>query len=154
VARFGFTPRGFRAGLATEAGAAREALVADLDLLAPVLRITVAFIWIATPIATWFMWPRADSIALAVGAGVPPALAGPSVDIACAFELVIAAAILAGWRMREVGIVQILLVGTYTAILLFSGSPLWGHPFGPLTKNVPLIGAILALMATRDRGTR
>ncbi len=154
AAAFGFVPRGFVTGLDEEPGADRDRLVAELDALAPVLRVSVAFIWLATPFVTWFVWPRADSIALLTPTGVPVAAAGWLIDLACAFEVGLGIATLAGWRLGVLGVVQIALVLTFSLILAFSTPGLWGHPFGPLTKNIPLIGAILAMMVTRKHTGR
>lgn len=154
VERFGFAPRGFRQGLADEPGADRDRIVAELDVLAPVLRVTVGFIWLATPFVTWFVWPRAESLALLAPTGVTGAAAGWLIDLACVFEVGLGVATLAGWRLGLLGIVQIALVVCFSVILTISSPELWGHPFGPLTKNIPLIGAILALMVTRKTRDR
>lgn len=149
VARFGFAPRGVRQGFADEPGPGQDRVVAELDLLAPVLRVTVGFIWLATPFVTWFVWPRAESLALLAPTGVTGAAAGWLIDLACVFEVGLGVATLAGWRLGLLGVVQIALVVCFSVILTVSSPELWGHPFGPLTKNIPLVGAILALMVTR-----
>ncbi len=152
--RFGFVPRGFTEGLSTEAGADREAMLAEVDAAVPLLRLTVGFIWLATPWATWFGWPRAESLALLAEAGIRGPFAGPIVDATCVLEVGVGVATIFGWRLAWVGLVQLALVLGFSVILAVTGSPLWGHPFGPLTKNIPLVGAILLLIATRNRSAR
>ncbi|MFZ5478607.1 MAG: SDR family oxidoreductase [Myxococcota bacterium] len=149
VARFGFAPRGFREGLAGEPGADRDRLVAELDALAPVLRVCVGSVWLATPLVTWLAWPREESLALLAETGITGPLAAPLLHATCVLEVALGVATIAGWRLGLVGAVQLALVLGFTAILAVTGSPLWAHPFGPLTKNVPLAAAILAMMATR-----
>lgn len=151
AATFGFRPRGFRAALALEAGADREATLAEMDAIVPFLRFSVGFIWLATPVATWLLWPREENLALLRAAGIPESLAPLAIDATCVLEVVLGLLTWAGWRLGLVGGMQLLLVGTFTVLLAVTGSPLWGHPFGPLTKNIPLLGAILALVATRER---
>lgn len=152
--RFGFVPRGLRAGLVDEPGADREATLAEVDALVPWLRLTAGSIWIATPLATWFGWPRAESLALLSDAGISGPMAPWLVDATCVVELGLGVATFAGWRLAWVGGAQLALVLGFTAVLAATGSPLWGHPFGPITKNIPLVGAILAVIATRDRSVR
>lgn len=150
-ADFGFTPRGFTDALALEPGADREATLAEVDAIVPFLRFTVGFIWLATPYVTWFVWPRAQSLSLLDDAGLPVSLAPFAIDLTCVVELLLGLATWAGWRLAWVGGLQFLMVLAFTALLIAGGSSLWGHPFGPLTKNVPLLAAILLLIATRDR---
>lgn len=149
VARFGFVPRGFAVGLADEPEAGRERMVAEIDALAPLLRVSVGFIWLATPYVTWFWWPRADSLALLAPTGLTGTLANLAIDGTCALEVALGVATLAGWRLGLVGLAQLVLVLGFSAILTVASPELWAHPFGPLTKNIPLIAAILAMIATR-----
>lgn len=151
--RFGFAPRGILAGLADEPGADRDRLIAEMDALAPVLRLCVGFIWLATPFVTWFVWPRADSLALLAPTGITGPLATLAIDGTCVLEVLLGLATLAGWRLGLVGLAQIALVVGFSGILTVSSPGLWGHPFGALTKNVPLLAAILAMMATRTAGS-
>lgn len=41
-------------------------------------------------------------------------------------------------------------MAAFMGILTFSMPELWLHPFGPLTKNIPLIGATLVMMALEE----
>jgi uncharacterized protein YbjT (DUF2867 family) len=152
VARFGFVPRGFVAGLALEPGRDAERLVAGMDALAPCLQLAVASIWLATPLVTWFAWPREASLALLAEAGIRGPLAGPILDGTCVVELALGASTLVGWRPALTGGVQLAMVLGFTAILAVTGSSLWAHPFGPITKNVLVVAATLAWMATRRGG--
>jgi DoxX-like family len=55
-----------------------------------------------------------------------------------------------GWRVRLMGAIQIVLMLGFMAILSAAMPELWLHPFGPLTKNVPLIAATLVMMALEE----
>ena len=61
--------------------------------------------------------------------------------------VVVAAAILKRWQVVPIGVLQLGMIGFYTAFLTVTSPELWLDPFGPLSKNLPLIGAVLALMA-------
>ena len=47
---------------------------------------------------------------------------------------------------------QIAVIVTYTLILTFIDSSFWLHPFGPITKNFPIV--VLILYAMQSRKTR
>jgi hypothetical protein len=38
----------------------------------------------------------------------------------------------------------------FMAVLTLTQPELWTDPFGPLTKNIPLLGATLAMMALEE----
>jgi hypothetical protein len=58
-------------------------------------------------------------------------------------DLVIAAALLAGWRLKDLADVQLVMVAGYTLMLTFLAPGLWGDLFGGLLKNIPLVALIL-----------
>jgi hypothetical protein len=48
------------------------------------------------------------------------------------------------------GWLSLALITVFTVILTATVPSLWLEPFGPLAKNLPLMGATLAMMATAD----
>jgi uncharacterized protein YbjT (DUF2867 family) len=151
--RFGFTPASFEVGLARTPLSQADVWHARLTHLRVPLRLTVAFIWLATGIVSAF-FSAAEGLRLLQQIGVT----GPAADVALygtsGLEIFLGLATAAGWRVRLLGAVQLVLILGFTAILSVGLPELWLHPFGPLTKNVPLIGATLAMMALEGQAGR
>ncbi|MBN8727488.1 MAG: SDR family oxidoreductase [Xanthomonadales bacterium] len=108
----------------------------------PLLRLSVALVWLWTAAVSLGLYPRADSLDLLARAGVaeewrPAALyLGAGLDLA--FGLL---TLFAPRRWRLYG-AQALLVLAYMAILSWRLPEFWLHPFGPLLKNLPLLAAL------------
>lgn len=54
-------------------------------------------------------------------------------------DILLACWILLGIRIIYCGWAQILVITTYTLILTIIAPEFWLHPFGPLTKNLPIL---------------
>ena len=65
----------------------------------------------------------------------------------CLLDIALGIALLTRWRPAITAVAQLLLVGIYTAFLTVAHPSLWGDPFGPLLKNIPIMVAILVLAA-------
>jgi len=144
----GFPPRPLPDALDPSTGDDRTC--ARLYFVRPLLRLSVAFIWLATAVICAFVYPRAESYALLAVCGITGSLAPLSLYGACALDGFLGTCLLLRWHTRPLLIFQAALVTGYSLAILFCLPEYWLHPFGPLTKNVPLLGAILALWAVED----
>jgi uncharacterized protein YbjT (DUF2867 family) len=127
---------------------------AQLTWLLPLLRVALAVLWIATAIVSFGVFPVEDSLALLARAGVPAALRPWALGAAATLDLVLGVLCVAPLRRRRwLWAAQALLIVVYTAILTVRLPEFWLHPFGPLTKNIPLL-ALLGLLWTLDRPQR
>ena len=147
VERFGFEPIAFQTGVARKSLNRADRWYARLTHLQIPLRLTVAFIWLATGIISAFVSTEMGFQLLRdigiTGTPATVALYGTSW-----FEIAIGLATAVGWRVRLMGWIQILLILGFTLILsLTDPANWWLHPFGPLTKNIPLLGATLVMLA-------
>jgi uncharacterized protein YbjT (DUF2867 family) len=132
-----------------EAGAIHVS--ASLAWLLPVLRISIALVWIASGIVSLGLFPVGESYVLLErvglsGAALPVALYG-----AAALDVAIGIGILVMRRRRTLWLAQIVLILLYTAIITFQLPEFWLHPFGPVLKNVPMLAAIWMLYVLEDR---
>jgi hypothetical protein len=145
-ALIGRAPRPPRAFLApAEAESGRRAAV--LDLWLPLVRVALALMWIWTAIVSLGLYPVQDSYALLARVGLHGAVASLALYGAALLDLVLGALTLAapaGWR-RAVWLAQGALVVGYTLLITFFLPEYWLHPYGPLTKNLPILG-LLALL--------
>jgi nucleoside-diphosphate-sugar epimerase len=149
IEHFGFEPTSIETGIARKPLTQADRWHAGLTHLRLPLRWSVAFIWLITGIVSiFFSTERGFALLEQVG------LTGPLADVAlygtAYLEIVLGLATAIGWRVRLMGSVQIILMCGFMAVLTARMPALWLDPFGPLTKNIPLIGATLAMMALEE----
>lgn len=117
---------------------------------APALRITLALLWLITAAVSWFGWPHAESHAWLAACGVPGAwretvlLAASVTDAAIGCALLFSSA-------RLLWLIQLMLVSSYTIIMSLCLPQLWLHPFGILSKNLPLLVLMFAMWRLQAR---
>ncbi|MCP4038762.1 MAG: SDR family oxidoreductase [bacterium] len=145
---FAFTPRGLREHFQEHPISEPERWHTRLKMVRAPLRVLVASIWIITPAVSLARWDF--SIGLLRNAGLPESILPALLCLSCGLEALVAAAILLRIRVTAVGILQLAMIVFYTSFLSATSPELWLDPFGPLSKNLPLIGAVLALMAVDE----
>ena len=118
---------------------------ARLGWLLPLLRYSVAFVWIATAIVSLGFYPVADSYALLARVGLTGAIASIALYGAALLDLVFGIGILVMRRRLWLWRAQMLLIAGYTVIISFHLPEFWLHPYGPLTKNLPMLAGIVML---------
>jgi hypothetical protein len=132
---------------------------AVLDMWQPVLRAALALLWIWTALVSFGLYPLADSRALLARVGLHGALATIALYGAAALDLVLGVLTLAApvrWR-RTVWLAQAALIAGYTLLITRFLPEYWLHPYGPISKNLPLlalIGLLWALEAPAPQGGR
>ena len=138
-------PREFVAGEAREPARRQAAL----DLWLPVLRVALALMWIWTAVVSFGLYPVQDSYALLARLGLHGALAGIALYGAALLDLLLGVLTIASparWR-RWVWLAQLALIGGYTVLITFFLPEYWLHPYGPISKNLPILAAIALLWA-------
>ena len=147
---------GWRARPLAQALAAEPATPADLWHarmlpLRPVLRGALAVVWIGSGLVPLLVTPPAFNAALLTGlglhgvAGQAVLVAGSRLDVAVGLAL-----LLLPRRTAAVGVVAIAATVAFTLLATVAAPEMWAHPFGPLLKNLAVIAAILALLATEE----
>lgn len=110
----------------------------------PLARISLAALWLWTAWVSWFGWPHGDSLAWLAACGIPAALRVPVLLGASVLDAAIGCALLLRPR-RWLWPLQLCLVGGYTVAMTLCLPEFWLHPFGPLSKNIPLLALMLVL---------
>jgi uncharacterized protein YbjT (DUF2867 family) len=131
-----FVPRDLRNLLARQA---------QLEWLLPLLRWSIALVWIWTGIVSLGLYPRAASLELLARTGITGALADIALYAAAALDLGLGAATLLMQRRRLLWLAQFVLILIYTIIISFKLPEFWLHPYGPILKNLPLLACIALL---------
>jgi uncharacterized protein YbjT (DUF2867 family) len=128
----GFEPAAMEVRLARTPSETQDLWHARLYFVRPLLRITLAWLWLGSGVA---------------GLMAPPALYARIASPAAAFafsilDLLIGFSLLVRWRPQLMAIVQALLVIGYTVGIGVIQPALWLDPFGALLKNLPILAAI------------
>jgi uncharacterized protein YbjT (DUF2867 family) len=145
----GLQARGFSESLAREPAHAQDLWHARIYFVRPVLRYTLAFVWLASAI-TGALSLASWSTLLARQADIGLAAALLVLAAACLIDVAIALLLLGRWRPRRLAFAQALLIALYTAVATLLWPSLWNEALGPLAKNLPIIAAALALGAIED----
>jgi uncharacterized protein YbjT (DUF2867 family) len=111
---------------------------------APLITLAMVALWLWTALVSWFAWPHAESRAWLDACGVPPAMQEATLLAASLTDAAIGLLLLLRPR-RWLWALQLALVGGYTLAMSFCLPDFWLHPFGPLSKNLPLL-ALMFLM--------
>ena len=146
----GYRPKSLEATLAAIPYAAAERWRARLSPLRAPLRISLALLWIASGLVSLGLFPVASSLVLLAEVGLEGAPALIALYGAALWDLALGAALLVGFRPVLVGALQFATMVAFTLIITSFLPEAWLHPFGPVTKNVPLALATLVMMALED----
>jgi uncharacterized protein YbjT (DUF2867 family) len=136
-----FVPRELKALLRREA---------QLSWLLPLLRYSIAAVWIWTGIVSAGLYPREESLLLLERTGVPSALGPLMLYGAAALDFAFGLATLLLQRRRLLWLLQIALIALYSVIITIKLPEFWLHPYGPILKNLPMLAALYLLYILED----
>jgi hypothetical protein len=128
-----------------------ERAQAMLNWLLPVLRWSIASVWIFTALASAVLYPVEESYRLLARTGVPPSLQPLMLYGAAGFDLALGLGTLLLARRRWLWLLQIVLILFYSAVIAWKLPEFLLHPYGPLTKNLPMLAAIWLLYELEER---
>jgi hypothetical protein len=148
---FGFTPVGFDAAFDQAPAQQSDRWHAGLYFLRPLLRTAIAFLWIFTGIVSAFVFPQQQSYAMLTEAGITGWWAPLMLYGAAVTDMILGLATLLAYRLPIIGVVQIGIILLYSGIITFTLPEQWIHPFGPVSKNAPLVVATLMMIVLEKR---
>ena len=112
------------------------------------LRFGLGFIWVYEGLVPKLLVPiqQLERDIVAASGLIPNDFRDPFLHLLGVLEIVLGVLVLAGVWQRQLCVVQFAVIGAFTIVIPFT-TPLaiLAHPFGLLTKNVPILGAIVAL---------
>lgn len=149
--RLGFLPRSLTQGLAESVATQAERWHAGLYFLRPLLRITIALVWITAGVTSAFLYPLRESYALLAQVGIVGATAQVTLYAAAALDLLLGLAILFRCRLRTAAYAQVVIMLGYSLIISVALPEFWLHPFGPVSKNLPLLAGTLVMLVMERR---
>jgi len=143
----GITPRPFEQTIMKTPPLPGDIHYAKHFFLIPLLRITLAVLWIVTGYISAFVYPIELSFSMLAKVGIGQTLAPLALYSAAALDVILGFTLLINYRVRLVALVQIILMVSYSILITIGLPDLWIHPFGPVTKNIPLIVATLLILS-------
>ncbi|CAM3789615.1 DoxX-like family protein [Parendozoicomonas haliclonae] len=107
-------------------------------------RWSLAFLWIVTALTSAFWGMEIGYEVLAKG-GITGKLATLAIYSGSALDLVVGLWLLTGWRLKACYLIQLIVIISYSLLLTIIAPEFWLHPFGPLTKNIPILVMVFVL---------
>ena len=149
-ALLGRTPRPVEAFVARESAPSSSA-AATLAWTIPLLRWSIALVWIWTGIVSLGLYPVAESYALLARIGITGGLATTLLYGAALLDIALGVAVFVLRDRRWVWATQIAIMLGYSVLISVWLPEWWLHPYGPLIKNVPLLVATTMLAVLESR---
>jgi uncharacterized membrane protein YphA (DoxX/SURF4 family) len=112
-----------------------------------VLRGGLGFIWIYEGLVPKLLVPLSglEKDVVAASGLIPNGIIDPFLHILGVLEILLGVLVVSGIWQRPICVVQAAIVGAFTVVIPFTSATILAHPFGLLSKNVPVLGAIAAL---------
>lgn len=127
--------------------------VAAQRWMRPLLRLSLAVVWVVTAITSLWIFPREESLALVARVGLHGDLAEAALYAGAGLDLLFGATTLL-LRWRPQWLLQAALILGYTMLITVRLPEYWAHPFGPILKNLPILAILGWLYWTEGRGRR
>lgn len=134
-------PRGFCSFLNSRPAQTQDLWHARLYLLRPILRLTLAVMWLASGLIGLLL-PN-DAFLPAVTGLLPDSMLISIARIGGAVDLLIGLALLRAYKLKALAWLQFIMVAGYSLGLTLLAADLWLLPFGGLLKNLPILMLIL-----------
>jgi len=145
----GISAMGWKKALEAHPAHAQDRWHARIYLLRPLLRASLAFLWLASAVLGVFaVGSWASTLAMALG--FPAFSAGIVLVLACIADFIVALLLMLRWKPRRLALIQVSLVAAYTAVATVLWPSLWAEALGPLVKNIPIAVAALILGAIEE----
>lgn len=112
----------------------------------PLLRVSLAAVWILTALVSAFVYARTDSLDLLARVGLTGSLATLALYGTIALDLALGLATLL-YPRRVTWITQVVVILGYTTVIALALPEWLAHPFGPILKNLPILAILTILIA-------
>jgi len=103
-----------------------------------IAKLSLAFLWIFTGLTSLFFAPEVGYQILETG-GVTGGFADFCLISGSLSDMMIGIWILTGIKERLCYQIQIFVITLFTVLLTVIDTSYWFHPFGPVTKNLPIV---------------
>jgi uncharacterized protein YbjT (DUF2867 family) len=125
--------------------------IGQREWLLPLLRWSIALVWIVTGLVSLGLYPRESSYALLARVGVPETWFPLLLYGAAVMDFVFGIATLLLRNRQWLWFAQMAVIVLYSVIITVRLPEFWLHPFGPLLKNLPMLAGIFLLQQMERR---
>jgi uncharacterized protein YbjT (DUF2867 family) len=146
----GVAPRKLMHMLDESASHVQDRWHARLYFLLPALRVVIAFVWIFSGVVGW-LTPEIRIIETTRGNPLSLSSLLVLARSTATLDVILGALCLVRWRSRVVLSLMLAMLLGYTLGIGILWPEHWLDPFGGLLKNLPLVAALLILLATDER---
>lgn len=101
-------------------------------------RLSLAMLWGFTALTSLF-WAQDLGYEILAGAEITGAAADVAIVSGSILDTILALWLISGKQLYRCCQVQILVIVIYSVLLTIIDAGFWLHPFGPLTKNIPIL---------------
>lgn len=108
-------------------------------------RLSLAFLWLFTGL-TSLWWGKVIGYEILANAHITGTFADIALHSGAILDLAISVWLLLGKGIRLCYTAQIFVMLMYTLLLTVIAPEYWLHPFGPVTKNIPILSLTYVLM--------
>ncbi len=147
----GFRPLDFIQGQFIKPSTVQDHWHARLFFLKPLLRLSIAFIWLFTAICSLFLYSKNSSYQLLTHMGISGRMQPFVFYSAAVLDAGLGLAMLFNFKLSKVIVLQFCLLLVYTALITWKLPFMWLDPFGPVAKNIPLLAATLVYWAMESK---
>lgn len=148
--RLNLVPRTLERAMAEAPSHTQDRWHARLYFALPLLRMTVALLWLASGVIGWWL-PRNAIDAATPGGFLPHDAALVVARCTASVDLLLGVLYVLRWRPRWVLVGMLLMLLGYTIGIGMLWPGHWLDPLGGLLKNLPLMAALVLLLATEER---
>jgi hypothetical protein len=120
----------------------------EVKKLMKAAKYSLAFLWVFTGLTSVYFSPEIGYEILA-NANVTGALAEVAIYAGGILDIVLGLWLITSFKTKLCCIVQVSVITIYTVLLTFIDASFWLHPFGPITKNIPIVVLIFFLMKNK-----
>lgn len=124
---------------------------ARLYFLKPLLRYSLALVWLLTGIVSLFIYPHALSYDLLARLGITGVAAPITLTLASVLDIGLGLALWMNYRVQLFGSIQIATILAYSVLIIATLPEYLIHPFAPIAKNLPIVVATMIMIALERR---
>jgi len=142
----GRPPLSLAESLARQPSTTADLWRAKLYFLQPLLRLTLAALWIGTGVVSFGLFPPDEFYVMLGELGFSGPLAEVALFGAAIVNLALGGLLLVNWKPVRVAQAMLALLIVFSAAALMLPHEYWLTPFAPVLKNGPIAAALLALI--------
>lgn len=114
-----------------------------------VCRLSLSVLWLLTA-ATSFWWGRTIGYDVLAQKNIQGNLADWFINAGSILDATIGLWLLTTYRLTWCYQLQIIVILSYSVLLTLIAPQFWLHPFGPISKNLPILALIFLLLYSDD----